>query len=260
MDGVDFIWVHLTQKMKNEMDLVEVADDVACYCCGRISRHWHCKLAEYRLDNYINLEVPICAACNAFFHPSYHYMGIERGTPEAPKTQGKLGMLAGCGLIVTDTESLLLTNPGWHKRLACAADPLCKTIQVSGKEAASFSEDYIASCKSFPLVYIPDLGRKKAELIRNLNYTRNAEKIVACTADEVIEKDMGLIRQIRCYAESSPAAWKRFRKFIFDSSHGRIAPADPDLNQFLTIDDTALSIAKQLPADPHAKLQMLRAV
>ncbi len=39
-----------------------------------------------------------------------------------------------------------------------------------------------------------------------------------------------------------------------------IAPNDPGLHEFLTGNPGALAIARNLPVDPHEKLQLLRVV
>ena len=263
MDGIDFLWLHATHPMADEMQLLNANDSdesISCYCCGRPSNDWAVPLYQLRLDSYIQLNVPICAPCNALFHGSYQYMGIEKGTPEKPTAAGKLGMLVGCGLLVTQQQKILLTNPGWDKRLKTASKPIFEQHQVSGKGALDYALNFIMELgnEAFPLLYIADLGRKKAELVANLRLTISRASINICSADSAWRLNTGLMQSIRTMQQHDKAGWKKLEGYIFKSCHGQIAPNDDGLHAFLNTHAEALTIARSLPADPHNKLQLLR--
>ncbi|WP_419834087.1 hypothetical protein [Endozoicomonas atrinae] len=261
MDCIDFLWNRVTHAMAEEMKLRE-AENETCYCCNRHSSQWIDPRYEWRVDSYIRLEVPICAPCNALFHGSYQFLGIEKGTEEKPVAPGKLGMLVGCGLIVTQTKAILLTNPGWDKRLRAAKRPLFTMVQVSGKSAAEYAITTIRSLPdaAFPLLYISDIGRKKAELIQHMEYSLSRDLIYSCSSDPAIKMDMQLIDTMRALATSNKSGWKKLERFIFNACHGRIAPNDAGLREFLLGWPEALAFAQKLPADPHEKLKLLRCV
>ena len=265
MDGIDFLWLHATNQMADEMQLLDVNDSeepLSCYCCGRPSGEWAVPLYQQRIDSFIKLEVPVCAPCNALFHGSYRYMGIEKGTVKKPTTAGKLGMLVGCGLIVSQTQKILLTNPGWDKRLRAATLPLFEMHQVSGKGALEFALERIMAFTpdEFPLLYIADIGRKKAELVANLKLTRSKAQIRVCSGESVFRINTDLLHAIRAMQQQDKSGWKKLEGFIFSSCHGRIAPNDEGLHGFLSASPEALAIARSLPADPHEKLQLLKVV
>lgn len=262
MDPIDFIWDKLTHKLECEMDLLPVNDNVSCYCCSRPSGSWLCKSVKYRVDNYLKFQVPVCAACNALFHGSFEQLGAERGTQEDPTAAGKLGMLVGCGLIVTPTESILLANPGWYKRLNWATSPLCRIENISGKEADTFAETYVrsANTKQFPLLYITNLGRRKLELINSLAFTMTSDVLVCCAADSTTRLNLKLIDRMRGMLKEDKPTWDKLKKFIEASCRGFIRPDDKELRHFLIKSPSALSIAKVLPVDPHEKLSLLKAV
>ncbi|WP_419533469.1 hypothetical protein [Endozoicomonas sp.] len=263
MDCIDFIWMKVTHAMAGEMSLQPVTEEQTCYCCARRSRHWAVPLYESRVDSYIRLEVPICAPCNALFHGSYHYLGIDRGTVEKPIAPGKLGLLVGCGLIVSQTRTLLLANPGWAKRLQSAEQPLFENVvQASGKAAMEYAIETIRELpeSEFPLVYIHDIGRKKTELVQQLEYTPSRELIIACSPEPPIKLDMRLIDDLRSLATRDKKTWTTLRLLIIDHCYGRIAPNDKPLQIFLANHPQARALAQRLPVDPHEKLQLMRAV
>ena len=273
MDGIDFLWQQVTSQMADEMSLVDCRDNalephrepISCYCCGRPSAEWAVPLYQPRIDSYLQVEVPICAPCNALFHGSYKYMGIEKGPLEPTasdkgRTPGKLGMLVGCGLIVSQTHRMLLTNPGWDKRLRLATLPLFDMHQVSGKGALEFALERIIAFTpdEFPLLYIADIGRKKAELVANLKLTRSKAQIRVCSGDSVFRINTDLLHLIRTMQQQDKRGWKKLEQFIFSSCYGRILPNDEGLHTFLSANPEALAIARSLPADPHEKLQLLK--
>ncbi|MGI2030020.1 hypothetical protein [Endozoicomonas acroporae] len=265
MDGIDFLWQYATSPMADEMQLLDVNDSnepISCYCCGRPSGEWSAPQYQMRVDSYINVEVPICAPCNSLFHGSYKYLGIEKGTPDKPGAPGKLGMLVGCGLIVTQKQNMLLTNPGWDKRLRVATNPLFELLQVSGKGALEYACQRILelSDDEFPLLYISDIGRKKAELVANLKLTHSKAQIRVCSSDSAFRINTELLHAIRTMQQDDKNGWKKLATFIFSSCHGRIAPNDEGLHSFLSANPEALAIARSLPADPHEKLQLLKVV
>ncbi len=262
MDGIDFLWLHATHPMADEIQLLDANDSdepISCYCCGRPSSEWAVPLYQLRLDSYLQLDVPICAPCNALFHGSYQYMGIEKGTPEKPTAAGKLGMLVGCGLLVTQQQKILFTNPGWDKRLKTASKPIFEQHQVSGKGALDYALKLILELEdqAFPILYIADLGRKKAELVANLRLTISKASINICSADSAWRLNTGLMQSIRTMQEQDKSGWKKLSTFIFKGCHGQIAPNDPGVHEFLSDNPEALAIARRLPADPHEKLQIL---
>lgn len=265
MDGIDFLWQQATCQMADEMPLLDsrVSDDaISCYCCGRQSSEWAVPDYGLRVDSYILMEVPICAPCNALFHGSYRFMGIEKGSPEKPGAAGKLGMLVGCGLLVTQKQRLLLTNPGWDKRLRVATQPIFELRQVSGRGALDYALNFIMELDQdeFPLLYISDLGRKKAELVANLKLTHSKAQIYVCSSDAAYRLNMAIVQAIRTLQENDKSCWKKLEGFISKGCHGLIAPNDPGLHEFLSGNPDALAIARSLPADPHEKLQLMRIV
>ncbi len=220
-----FCGQHATHRMADEMQLLDVNDSeepISCYCCGRPSGLWAVPYYQLRIDNYIKLEVPICAPCNALFHGSYQYLGLEKGTPEKPTAAGKLGMLVGCGLIVTQQQKLLLTNPGWDKRLRVAVKPVFDLQQISGKGALDFALEFIITLDqdAFPLLYISDLGRKKAELVANLKLTHTKDKIYVCSADATYRLNTKLLQNIRTMQAEDKIVWKKLEGFITRGCHG----------------------------------------
>ncbi|MGO0305848.1 hypothetical protein ACTL6P_04410 [Endozoicomonas acroporae] len=265
MDGIDFLWQQVTSQMADEMQLVDSRandDAISCYCCGRPSGEWGVPYYQLRVDTYLQTDVPICAPCNALFHGSYRYMGIEKGTPEKPLVPGKLGMLVGCGLIVTQQRNLLLTNPGWDKRLRVATQPLFELHQVSGIGAMEYACHLIGglSEEAFPLLYISDIGRKKAELVTNLKLTLSKAQIQVCSGELVFRTNTELLDAIREMQQADKSGWKKLERFIVNGCHGRIAPSDEGLHAFLSDNPEALAIARRLPADPHEKLQLMKIV
>lgn len=265
MDGIDFLWQQATSRMADEMQLLDSRDSdesISCYCCDRRSGEWAAPYYQLRADSYIRIDVPICAPCNALFHGSYQYMGMEKGSLEKPTATGKLGMLVGCGMIVTQTQRILLTNPGWDKRLKAATQPIFELHQVSGKGALDYALNFIIDLEddAFPLLYVSDIGRKKAELVANLKLTLSKEQIYVCSGDITYRLDTALLHSIRTLQEQDKSGWKKLATFIFKGCHGQVAPNDPGLHEFLSGNPEALAIARGLPADPHAKLQLLRVI
>lgn len=263
MHGIDFLWHHATHIMSDEMNLLtQLPKDptITCYCCDRPSLQWSQPAFENRNDSYIKVNVPICAPCNALYHGSYKYMGIEKGTPEKPTASGKLGMLTGCGMIVSQKQRILLTNPGWDNRLKTASHPIFECHQMSGKGALGYALNLIMNLDSgeFPLLYVSDLGRKKAELVANLKLTLDKQEIYVCSADGVQRINTALLNAIQVMQQQDKAGWKKLSGFIFKSCNGQIAPNDEDLGKFLKSNTMALELAKMLPADPHEKLLLLR--
>ncbi|GAA4648619.1 hypothetical protein GCM10023116_08880 [Kistimonas scapharcae] len=261
MDAIDFLWTQVTHKMADEMRLETVAAGkvVTCYCCGRASGRWSTPLFEMRVDSYTKLDVAICAPCNALFHGSYRYLGIEKGTIAKPATPGKLGMLVGCGMIVTQRQSILLTNPGWHSRLSAASEPIFQTVQESGKSAMEFVLQYTRELDedAFPLLYVSDLGRKKTELVENLQLTYHWDELYACTANQTHRINLILLDQIRALSKTDKTACKKLVKLVRGSCLGHIPPNAPEITAFLTSHPEALNIARKLPCDPHEKLHLL---
>ncbi|NQZ49648.1 MAG: hypothetical protein HRT95_05515 [Moritella sp.] len=262
MDPIDYLWTRLTEPLGAEMVLQEInGEDVTCYCCDRKSQYWASGKYVNRQDSYLKMEVPVCAPCNALFLGTQR-LGIEKGTQEKPAGFGKLGMLAGCGLIVTAKESIILTNPGWHKRISYSDNVLCRLEMVSGKSAFEYIVALMKTLEpaDFPVLYISDLGRKKAELVKNLVYTTDSKVLIACSANGAARIDLALLDELQKFAVNDKKSWTKFKRFINDASHGRISPSDEKLQEFMAISPESLRLARLLPADPHEKLALMRIV
>ncbi|MBO9496933.1 hypothetical protein J7438_23000 [Thalassotalea sp. G20_0] len=154
----------------------------------------------------------------------------------------------------------MLTNPGWDKRLRVATRPLFELHQVSGKGAMEYACHLITelSEEAFPLLYISDIGRKKAELVANLKLTLSKAQIQVCSGELVYRINTELLQAIREMQQADKSGCNKLQGFIVNSCHGRIAPDDEGLHTFLSANPEALAIARRLPADPHEKLQLIR--
>ena len=133
---------------------------------------------------------------------------------------------------------------------------------MSGKSALDYGLNFILELDqdAFPLLYISDLSRKKAELVSNLKLTYGKEQIYVCSADATYRQNTRLLQMIRTLQAEDKSSWKKLAGFIVKGCHGLVAPNDPELHEFLTANPEALAIARHSPADPHEKLQLMRVV
>lgn len=198
-----------------------------------------------------------CTACHSLYQGSFDMLGVERyakGTPVAMK----LGMLTGCGALITPEKTTLFLNAFYDKIAAAPKPPPFELKRVFGKPA---HQHVMANPPSQPFLYIGDFGRKKDELIASMAMS-DSTTLAICTADGAthlpIEATRGLIETTQDLDQS---VLNKLKRHLSLQLRGLESPTDQtalkDFEKAAEQSPGLFPALRRLPADPHLTLDIL---
>lgn len=181
---------------------------------------------------------------------------INEGTPVI----GKLGMLVGAGMAISKSKAVLYA-PGKHFDKLKGMAPLFTIKQIGGFAMVNDVLDEFDG--SEPYIFIRDFGKKKAQLVQNLNISSGGKSLFACSSDGAMRINKKAYLALREYVNTnfegkSKASIADFFRTIRSMAAGYTSVADaqeklkdmPKIGELLRI----------LPTCPHERIDLTTAV
>tara|TARA_R110002167_G_scaffold322079_9_gene527958 strand:- start:707 stop:1498 length:792 start_codon:yes stop_codon:yes gene_type:complete len=250
---IDFIYVHATYVLQDEINSRQSLPDDVCSVCLRESAKWHNPYEAVDFKGYIK-EVH-CLACHALFHPSDKYFGIEqyRGANRVP-IFNKLAMLKGCGLFVSERRTVLFANKYYEKLSLAEKFPWELVSLDKGQMTSNRILEYLGTDARF--VVIGKFNRKKEELVANLRYS-NKSSLYLCDdngSNEVHIDSFKNLQNILSYkTKKEVSTWKNHVRAI---CLGLKPPSDKKIVKFWEANKDLQLATNSMPLNPHTRLFM----
>lgn len=250
MHGIDFLYRYLTKGLVSEFDLQDSDSNDACNCCGRMSRDW-LEPVKKTVGSYSGQIEIHCQSCQGLYHGSFDKIGHEGFRGSSPVAM-KLGMLKGCGLLLTTERSVLYAPGKYFQKFKEAKDSIFdEIVDLGGKRVIL---DVLDRKPAPPFLFILNFGVKKNDLVQNLKVTENSRNLLVCSDAECIE---------------IPFAFKEFQQSITSAatkdSKAWLELFKRSCSNYLTVDEVAKlndltvkypdisSSVRKLPEDPHLR-------
>lgn len=206
MMGIDFLHAQLAHKMEVEFETLDSEPSDRCACCGRAADEWMNSQQKVLFKQGSSTEIH-CLPCHALYHPSFKFLGQE-GLRKGKPVAHKLGMLKGCGALITENYSVLYAPGKYYQKFVAAKDLLFdEVVEAGGKDA---DIDVMQRPPETPLLYIKNFGVVKQRLINSLQLSHSPESVYFCdgpsgTSLEVPRSLLAFARELT--ALDSPSKW-----------------------------------------------------
>lgn len=255
---IDFFYRHAGYVLHPYMTVVSAKPDDRCSVCQRQSTHWLNPDEKVAFNNYGNIE-DHCTACHSLYEGSIELFGVERVAGGSTPVPMKLGMATGCGALITPEATTLYLN-GFIKKMGVASHPPFPMVELSGNAAHKQIIENPPTASEY--LYIGNFGRKKAELVGNLELS-SPETLVICEESGQTVIATKVTRQlIQATEHMKPAQVNGIKRLLRQFFTGTIKPNDADFHaeiSRITEDTPALLDAlNKMPADPHYRLDILK--
>ena len=237
---------HLLSEMKTRAPL----PGETCHVCMRdIS---DCNPSNYAIDfEAYGIDNVHCACCHSLFQGSLTKLGIERGA----SVPIKLGMLTGCGMVITPKKVTIYANKGFYNKLIKAPNCPFDIVELSGKDFKTFLLNTPPKANRF--LVITNFGRKKVGLLRSLKFS-SKDEIFMCEEGGVVSIAPKLWGEILKTTEDLP---KKLVNSWFDIlkklSTGMIAPVDELVVSFWAENPKLQKLSNKFPVDPHQRMDLV---
>lgn len=252
MNGIDFLYMHLTHKLSSEYALVSADASDSCTCCGRKSINW--MNTQYKtVGSYSGQVETHCISCQSLYHGSFNKIGHEGYRGENPVAM-KLGMLKGCGLLLTENKSVLYAPGKYHRKFLEAPDSIFdEVVDMGGKRVIL---DVLKRSPEPPFLFILNFGVKKGDLVQNLNVTDSVRNLKVCSDSECIEIPNEFIHFQQALTNTSSKDFRSWIELFKRSCSSYLSVEDVTAFNTLTTKYPDLySAVRKLPADPHLRLK-----
>lgn len=185
-----------------------------------------------------------------------HEVVINKGSPVI----GKLGMLVGAGMAISKSKAVFYA-PGKHFDKLKGLAPLFVIKQIGGFAMVNDVLDEFDG--SEPYVFIRDFGKKKAQLVKNLNVSSGGRSLFACSSDGAMRINRKAYLALREYVNTnfegkSKASIADFFRTIRSMAGGytSVADAQEKLKDMPKIGE----LLRSLPICPHERIDLTTAV
>lgn len=253
MHPVDFLYQHATHIVKDHLPEPEALPTGICHDCGRPVSQWLIPGRGCTGKDGYSQAYQHCIACESLYHGHESVLGVERQSSGGGSVPQKFGMMASAALLVTEEGGTLLASNKILNKLP-ATFPL-NTVEATGRGVLRW---ILENPPTYPCLFISDLGRKKTELIQNLRLSYSADEFYLCSANELGCINLDALATVRKGVADWPASdIKAWRFLMRDLAVGKLAPADPNVLSYWEANPDKAALARQFPADPHAKMTML---
>ncbi len=250
MMGIDFLYANLTHKLVSEFTIVDAELGDVCTCCGRPSAEW-LEPSKKTVGSYSGQVETHCLSCQGLYHGSFEKIGHEGFRGTSPVAM-KLGMLKGCGLLLTTDGSVLYAPGKYFQKFKDAKNSIFdEIVDLGGKRVIL---DVLGRKPEPPFLFILNFGVKKADLVQNLKVSESSQSVLVCSDAERIEIPMAFKDFQQALVKAEPKDGKAWLE-LFKRSCSTYLTVDEvtKLNE-LTVKYTDLSSSvRKLPADPHLR-------
>lgn len=234
--------------------------------CASCSRSWGetenpdiCGVYQYGSGFAHEYE---CTTCHTVRISAPNHLGIEmlRGKDKIP-SGGRLGMLPGCGGIITSYDGIhLALNGGYYRKFA--KGKLAQAGGVHEDRPFQLLIRFLAEGRlgdvSDGFIFVELWGRKPDVLMRNLRLTRTLSELWCCSDTGAVPIDLeALIATAKWLTEhdlvekgSRPAFWKPIRDAAAGNHNSEL------LARWAKTVPNTQALLDSLPIDPHTRLRL----
>lgn len=242
---------------------VPPAHSQACAACGRPWKNVEdpnlCGVYQYSTSMAREYE---CSTCHTARIASPEVLGIEmyRGKNKVP-SGGRLGMLPGCGGVITTHDELhLALNDGFYKKFVDGGMGRAGMLHVERPMALllrMYAKGQLGNLAD-GIVFVDLWGRKPDVLMANLRLTRSLSEVWCCSEAGAECLDLASVIAAAKWLDghglgeksTKPAFWKPVR----DAALGK--PDPKALQKWAAGIPDAQALVNLLPIDPHARLRL----
>lgn len=234
-----------------------VYTDRRCDDCGQPAHEWVTPFQGYMDRSSYGVPFVHCEACESLYAGSLRILGIERSARGGAAVAAKWGMMASMALLVEKNRTTLIgTNKTLNKLPPTFPH---RTVDLTGRAAIAwlFQQEDL----TYPLLFIRDLGRKKTELIRNLELSRGPDQIVMCDADGKQAIDSVLVNELLGETGNWSANIKKtFLEIVRKFSTGDLQFTDSEMRDFRSKYPDQARWLRLLPVCPHERMAVLKLI
>ena len=252
-----------------------------CSDCLKTQALWNKKFVEPRCDGctkegnqwalpyrgvqfvYKGKSLTHCVECQSKFDSIVALLNDPRVTKNGSLVPSKLGMLTGCAMVFSESESILGVNhtvsgegsiSGFYSKLSASPNCPYKLIKATGFK---FVDYLIKNKPTLPFVYISEIKQSKDHLISNLRITSSYDEVFVCSNDAVECININALEQLLLASQCIPTKkYTDFKKTALNFYGGKLSPSSNTLNQFLT-DETNRQLFSLLPENPHEGIKLI---
>lgn len=269
MHPIDLIYTFATNAAIPDGVLkpIPAGESLVCACCGRpssqwVSQHYATFKETYQCHHPARpKDATHCPACHTLYVSNIDVLGAESASGAKSI---KIGMLTGCALWVDRLGAVLYANPGFYAKLKAAKrwPEVIELVQLNRPmEIIKDLRERLTNGtgRSLPGVFISDLGRQKEELVANLSMTTSPDLINACSKDGVEQINASAAEQLlTALAPIKKAKVTRFKQLFAAICRGDRKPDDQEMAAFCAEHPDVVEAIASLPADPYARLSVIR--
>lgn len=250
MHGIDFLYRYLTRRLVSEFALQESDSNDACNCCGRASSDW-LEPDKKTVGSYSGQIEIHCLSCQCLYHGSFDKIGHEGFRGSSPVAM-KLGMLKGCGLLLTTEKSILYAPGKYFQKFKEAKDSIFdEIIDLGGKRVIL---DVLDRKPAPPYLFISNFGVKKKELVQNLKVTDTLRNLLVCSDAECIEIPFAFLEFQKSLSQAAAKDSKAWLELFKRSCSNYLTVDEVAKLNDITVKYPGISLAvRKLPEDPHLR-------
>ncbi|WP_415912238.1 hypothetical protein [Neptuniibacter sp. QD37_11] len=254
--AIDYLYAYGSYPLRQIFaDEIEEVDEGFCPNCQRPAAEWLEPNKTVRFKQY-GVTSTHCTACHTLYVGDINKTGIEsyRGAKKIPSPV-KLGMLTGCGALVTDTSFKLFLNNGYYNKVVEAAEPPFEFENLSAK---ALRNHIVNNLPTDRYLFIDDFGRKKRSLVQNLKMSQGENVLQVCgESHQYAVNRKAYLALSLLKSELKPSTYKKFDQLMAKYCRGTIAPSDEQFQSFLAEHEACRVAALSLPVNPHERLSLL---
>lgn len=252
MHPIDFLYRHATHILTPHMELRTATSDDHCTICHRDQEDWYEPDVAADWKVYKNQETH-CSACHSLFVGAVDKLGVERiaGKKIVPV---KLGMLTGCGMLVTPDKTTLYLN-SFIKKMDVPKKPW-PLVELTGTRLITHIISELPANDQY--LFINNFGRQKDKLVSHLSLS-NKDTLYICGVDsqEVVnipsyERIRRVFLQLPKKAEKN---WKGLMRLLI---YGHITPLNEKLVDLWTTYPELRDATNAMPTDPFHRLTIIK--
>jgi hypothetical protein len=170
----------------------------------------------------------------------------------------KIGMLLGCGALITSTKTTLFMN-GFIKQMSKADAPPFEMVEMTGLRA---HQSLVANIPDEEFLYIGDFGRKKKGLVANLHLS-NPQELFICSDNECLEVSVPMAKALLASCDTVPDIRRLKVKTVLQELYtGKITPDNKRLQATMELikadHPEVVQALGKMPDDPRICINTLK--
>lgn len=248
----------LVPHMMDGSEKAEVGDHsgAVCSCCGTPAENWPTPNSGYQFIDSYKISQTVCEACATLYFTNVNYMGVERTAKGHPVAQ-RFGMLSSVVVIAHRNGCTMLVPTKIFNKLPKLFSMVSGIDLIEMTERRRVREYLLLSDFAYPVVLIDNLGRKKRELVGNLEFTYSPEQTAICNADKVTRFNKPQTLAALDILTTMPKKERTSTlKILGQITKGQISPGELSQSD-LSYDN--LELLQTCSRDPYERLYLIQA-